>query len=137
MQTTIFLVGVLEDGTTVRDPLVPENPRQSLAFPQSETVRLVVRVTNPAGVPVPAEGTAVLTVKKRPQDYPPLASLTGTWDSSLGSGVLRFDVASTTFRGVEFGRYVYDVVVTSALGARATVIPASPRTLLAAVSASP
>jgi hypothetical protein len=137
MQTTILLVGVFEDGTTVRDPLVPENPRQSLAFPQSETVRVIVRVTNPAGVPVPPDGTPVLTVKKRPQDFPPLASLTGTWDSSLGSGVIRFDVASTTFRGVEFGRYVYDVVITGALGERATVIPSSPLTLLAAVSAAP
>jgi hypothetical protein len=136
MRTTILLTGVVEDGTE-RAPSVAQNQTQSLAFPQSETVRVLVRITNPAGVPVPAEGTPTLTVKKRPQDFPPIATLTGSWDALAGAGVAAFNVASTTFRGVEFGHYAYDVVIVGGAGERTTAVPTSPFTLLAAVSAIP
>ena len=136
MRTTILLTGVVEDGSE-RDPSIPQNQTQSLAFPQGETLRVVVRITNPAGVPVPSEGTPTLTVKKRPQDYPPIVTLLGEWDALQGAGVAAFDVSSTTFRGVEFGRYVYDVVLVGGAGERTTAVPTSPLSLLAAVSTIP
>lgn len=136
MRTTILLTGVVEDGSE-RDPSIPQNQTQSLAFPQGETLRVVVRITNPAGVPVPSEGTPTLTVKKRPQDYPPIVALTGSWDALLGAGAAAFDVPSATFRGIEYGRYVYDVVLVGGAGERTTAVPTSPLSLLAAVSAIP
>lgn len=132
----IYLTGVLEDGTTVRDPAVPVNPRVALELTQECSARIRLTVTNPAGVPVPSSGSLILTVKKRPQDIPALATVSGSWDGSFGPGVAQFDVSPTTLRGLEWGRYCYDIRLSQG-GTQNLVIPTSPLQLLPAVSASP
>lgn len=132
----VYLTGVLEDGTTVRSPAVPTNPRVALELTQDCSATLRLTVVNPAGVPVPSTGTLIFTVKKRPQDQPPLLSLTGQWDGSGGPGIAQFDIAPTALHGCEWGRYCYDIRLSQA-GTQNLLIPTSPLLLLPAVSAVP
>lgn len=131
----IYLTGVLDDGVTVRDPAVPVNPRVLLEITQECSARVVVRVVNPGGVPIPTQGagTFLLTVKKRPQDLPALATLTGTTGPE---NVVEFTFAASTLRGVPWGRYCYDIRLSQ--GAEQNLlIPTSPLQLLPAVSGVP
>lgn len=121
----LYLSGVLEDGVTVRDPSVPINPRQSLEIIQHTTNQIVIQVTNPGGVPLPAVGELILTVKQKPQDEPALARLVGTWTPMLGAGKAIFSWTILTMRDVPWGWYTYDVRLVN--GAEVNiVIPASP-----------
>lgn len=133
----VYITGVLDDGTTVQDPAVPTNPRVALSLTQGCSTTLRLSIVNPAGVPVPSTGTLVLTVKKRPQDYPPLATIAGAWDTSAGAGIAQFDIAPTTLQGSEWGRYCYDIRLSQGPGTQNLVIPTSPLLLLPAVSGVP
>ena len=121
----LYLTGVLEDGTTERSPLVPPNPRTALEINQHSTAQIVVRITNPANIPIPSEGTLVLAVKQKPQDEPALAQLTGTWTPLLGPGVAMFSWPKTTMQTMPWGKYVYDVKLTKD-GEVNVVVPLSP-----------
>ena len=129
---TLYLTGVLEDGTTHRSPSVPENPRVELSIIQHSSAEVIVRIVNPAGTPVDSTGTATLTIKQKPQDGETLASLVGAWATDLGPGVARFTWLPTTMNYNPWGRYIYDVklVVGSAVN---YVVPASPFRLAPAV----
>lgn len=120
-----YISGVLEDGTTPRSPLVPVNPRTSLEIIQHSSAQIIVRITNPANVPVPSEGAVVLTVKQKPQDGEALAQLTGTWVPSLGAGVALFSWATSTMSTPPWGWYTYDVKLTVGTDVN-FVVPASP-----------
>ncbi len=63
----LYLSGVLEDGSN-RSPLVPVNPRAELEVIQHTSAQIIVRVTDPANMPISSTGTMVLTVKQKPQD---------------------------------------------------------------------
>ena len=120
----LYLSGVLEDGTT-RSPLVPVNPRAELEIIQHTSAQIIVRVTDPANIPIPSTGTMVLTVKQKPQDEHTLAQLTGSWYPLLGPGVAMFSWVKTTMNNNPWGRYIYDVKLT--VGSEVNVvIPASP-----------
>lgn len=120
-----YLAGVLEDGTTPRSPLVPVNPRAELEIIQHSSAQIIVRITNPANVPIPSTGTVVLTVKQKPQDGEALAQLTGTWVLSLGPGVAMFSWTPATMATPPWGRYAYDVKLT--VGSEVNyVVPVSP-----------
>lgn len=120
----LYLSGVLENGIT-RSPLVPTNSRMELEIIQHTTAQIIVRVTDPANMPIDSTGTLVLTVKQKPQDEMPLAQLTGSWYPLLGPGVAMFSWAKTTMNTLPWGRYIYDVKLT--VGAEVNVvIPASP-----------
>lgn len=126
----VYLTCVLEDGVTPRHPLVPSNVRTTLEVTQGTTTQVVVRVLNPGGAPV-GDGTLQLTVARGPYEQP-LAALAGTWAAWLGIGVAIFSVVPSTFAGVEWGRYVYDVKLTRG-AAVDTVMPASPFVLAPAL----
>lgn len=120
----LYLSGVLENGIT-RSPLVPVNSRMELEIIQHSSAQIIVRVTDPANMPIDSTGTLVLTVKQKPQDEMPLAQLTGSWYPLLGLGVAMFSWAKTTMNTLPWGRYIYDVKLT--VGAEVNVvIPASP-----------
>jgi len=133
----IYLTGVLEDGTTVRSPAVPSNPRVALELTQDCSATLRLTVVNPAGVPVPSTGTLALTIKKRPQDIPAVAIISGAWDGSAGPGVAQFDIPPSALHGYEWGRYCYDIRLSQGAGTQNLVIPTSPLQLLPAVSSVP
>lgn len=120
-----YISGVLEDGTTPRSPLVPVNPRTSLEIIQHSSAQIIVRITNPANVPVPSEGAVVLTVKQKPQDGEALAHLTATWVPSLGAGVALFSWTTSTMSTPPWGWYTYDVKLTVGTDVN-FVVPASP-----------
>ena len=120
-----YLSGVLEDGITSRSPLVPVNPRTSLEIIQHSSAQIIVRITNPANVPVPSTGAVVLTVKQKPQDEPALAQLAGVWTPLLGPGVAIFSWPKTTMQTVPWGRYAYDVKLTVGTDVN-VVVPLSP-----------
>jgi hypothetical protein len=121
----LYLSGVLEDGTTPRSPLVPVNPRTELEIIQHSSAQIIVRITNPANVPVPSTGTVVLTVKQKPQDGEALAQLAGTWVPSLGPGVALFSWTPATMSTPPWGRYTYDIKLT--VGTEVNyIVPASP-----------
>ncbi len=121
----LYLSGVLEDGATPRSPLVPVNPRAELEIIQHSTAQIIVRITNPANVPIDSTGVAVLTVKQKPQDGEALAQLTGVWVPSLGPGVVLFSWAASTMSTPPWGRYTYDIKLT--VGTEVNyVVPASP-----------
>ena len=128
----LYLTGVLEDGTTVRSPSVPVNPRAEREIIQHSTAQVVVRITNLAGVPIPSEGTLKLVVKQKPQDGEELASLTGAWTPELGPGVAIFSWTPTTMNYSPWGRYIYDVKLTVGSDVN-IVVPASPFRLAPAV----
>ena len=120
----LYLSGVLEDGSN-RSPLVPVNPRAELEVIQHTSAQIIVRVTDPANMPIPSTGVMVLTVKQKPQDEMALAQLTGSWYPLLGPGVAMFSWVKTTMSTLPWGRYIYDVKLT--VGAEVNVvIPASP-----------
>lgn len=121
----LYLTGVLEDGTTERSPLVPTNPRTALEIIQHSTAQIVVRITNPANIPIPSTGTLTLSVKQKPQDEPALAQLAGVWTPLLGPGVAIFSWPKTTMQTVPWGRYAYDVKLTVGTDVN-VVVPLSP-----------
>ena len=128
----LYLWGVLEDGTTIRSPAVPANPRAELSIIQHSSAEVVLRITNPAGLPVDSTGTVMLTIKQKPQDGETLASLTGAWAPELGPGVARFTWLPATMNYNPWGRYIYDIKLT--VGSEVNyVVPASPFRLAPAV----
>ena len=128
----IYMTGVLEDGTTPRAAWLPVNTRAELALIQATSSQLVIQVTNPGGVPVPAVGELILTIKQKPQDEPALVRLVATWTPMLGAGTAIFSWTSTTMRDSAWGRYVYDVRLVNGSEVN-MVIPASPFRLEPAV----
>lgn len=128
----LYLTGVLEDGNTERAPEVPVNPRQSLDVIQRTTNQIVLYATNPAGMPIPATGDLILTVKQKPQDEPALARLVGTWTPMLGAGKAIFSWTTATMADQPWGRYVYDVRLVNGSEVN-MLIPASPFILSPAV----
>lgn len=129
---TVYLTGVLEDGSPP-SPSVPRNPREQLAVTQASSTTIIVKSTNAAGVPLPATGTLALTIKQRPNDEPPLAQLVGTWTPSLGAGVAVFSFTPTTMQNAQWGRYLYDVRLTTTGGVVNRLIEASPFLLRPAI----
>ncbi len=129
----VYLTGVLEDGTTQADG-VPENPRATLTVTQGTTTQVVLRATTEGGVPLSsADGTLTLTVKKRPGDEPALVQLVGSWTPFTAPGTALFTFTATSLNGLEWGRYVYDIRITSGGGAINRLIPASPFVVAPAV----
>lgn len=126
-----YLTGVVEDGSE-RAIWVPANPRVELSAIQGTTNQFVIQVVSPGGVPVPAVGELILTIKQKPQDEPALARLVGTWTPMLGAGTAILSWASTTMRDNPWGRYVYDVRLVNGSDVQ-VVIPASPFRLAPAV----
>lgn len=120
----LYLTGVLEDGSP-RSPSVPVNPRAALSIIHRSRAQVVIRITTSAGVPIPSEGSLVLTIKQKPQDAETLAQLVGTWTPDLGLGVAMFSWTPTTMNYSPWGRYVYDVKLTNG-DAVDFVVPASP-----------
>lgn len=130
--SVVHLIGVLEDGTKPIDPSVPENPRVELALTKGTSAQIVLRAVTRSGLPVVPVGTMTLTVKQKPEDYPALAQLTGTWTPMLGAGTAVFTWTTSNMRDWAWGRYVYDVKLEN--GSEVDVlIPASPFRLMPAV----
>lgn len=128
-----YLTGVLDDGTDYQDPAVPLNPRTALELTQGCSTTVRMTVINPGGVPISQVGTLLLTIKKRPQDYPALASIIGAWTPQNGPGTCEFTIGPTTLAGQEWGLYCYDVRLSQA-GAQNLIMPTSPCRLAPAVS---
>jgi hypothetical protein len=128
-----YLTGVLDDGTDYLDPAVPLNPRTTLELTQGVSTTVRMTIINPGGVPVAANGTLRLTIKKRPQDVPAIASIIGAWAPQNGPGACEFAIGPTTLAGQDWGLYCYDVRLTQA-GVQNLVMPTSPCRLAPAVS---
>lgn len=123
----IELLGVLENGTNQLDPHVPTNPRTTLTVPQGSTVTVVLTVQDPQGVTINlAAATAVkLTMKKRPQDQPPIIQLIGS-AVPLRPNVVAFTIPIQATNRLEWGRYCYDIWMLGPDGAANQVMPVSP-----------
>lgn len=118
-----YLTCVLEDGVTPRHPLVPVNVRTTLEYAQGSTTQVICRVLDPGGVPV-TTGTLQLTVARGPGELP-LAQLSAAWAPYLGLGIAIASFVPTTLADVPWGRYIYDIKLTSS-GTVNVVMPASP-----------
>lgn len=129
----ISLTGVLDDGTPYVAG-VPTNPRRAVTVVRGEDTTLQVRVVTPQGAAVDTSSPAVLvlTVKKRPQDYVAVATVTGT----VAAGVASFALTPAAFKNELPGLFCYDVWLTKA-GARSAVVPLSPLHLEASATAIP
>lgn len=130
--SVLYLTGVLEDATIERAPEVPVNPRQTLDIIQRTTNQIILSATDPAGLPLPAIGDLILTIKQKPQDEPSLARLVGTWTPMLGPGKAIFSWTTATMAQAAWGRYVYDVRLVNGSEVN-MLIPASPFILSPAV----
>lgn len=123
----IELLGVLENGTNPLDVHVPSNPRTTVTLPQGATARIVLTVKDPQGVTIDltAATSVKFTMKKRPQDQPPIFQLTGM-AVPLRPNVVAFDVPIIATNRLEWGRYCYDIWMLGPDGAANQVMPVSP-----------
>ena len=123
----IELLGVLENGTNPLDVQIPSNPRTTVTVPQGSTVTVVLTVKDPQGLTInlPAATSVKLTMKKRPQDQPPIFQLTGS-AVPLRPNVVAFDVPTLATNRLEWGRYCYDIWMLGPDGAANQVMPVSP-----------
>lgn len=126
--STLAIIGVLQNGER-RAPLVPANPRQALRLIRGETSTVRIAVVTPAGTPVDLSGgTLTLTVKPHSDDTEVSFQVAATLSNAV-AGLASFAVSSTAFQYVSPGRYVYDVWLTAAGGARSALVPLSPLAL--------
>lgn len=113
----VELQGVLVDGTNPDIVAVPPNTRQLLTFAKGESVTVRVKIVTSADFPAASSGTVVMTVKKQPQQIPPIFTATGAW-SATEPGVAILEVTPANTRLMEFGWYCYDIWLLRDAGAR-------------------
>lgn len=117
MTQTIFLTGVIEDGSE-RDPNLPRSTATTILFPQFANVELNVLVHTAAGAPVDLTAVApnvpVGTFTLRNQlggcNELPLVQLAGGWPGApQPMNRLRFAIEPKHTRKPALGRHFFDV----------------------------
>lgn len=117
---------MLDDGTPLR-PGVPANPRRNINLAQGADLELRVDVVTPLGTPVRlAGGSAVLTVKRRPDERPRIEKTVGTFVGNRAT----FLIAPADTKRLQPGLFSWDVWLTLS-GKRDPVVPLSPWNLQA------
>lgn len=126
------LTAVLDDGRNL-GPGVPADDRVAIQLVLGASSTLRVSVVSRSGAPVDLAGkTAVLTVKKQPDDTVPALSVDGDPVPSRGVGQIDFVIASDDWALFTIGRYLYDLWLTDAASPPDAVplIAAAPLTVL-------
>lgn len=106
----IQLTGVVQDGTSYT-PGVPTNNRTTLTFPRGSYVKVRMTVVNPANVPFNVSyWTAVLTVKRAPDEPVAFLSSAGVPTPEYGPNVVEFTILPGETASPAFlRRAVYDI----------------------------
>lgn len=110
--STIYMKGVLEDGTPHDEALVPYDPRTPLRYTRGESMTLVCTLLGRDGVPVDlssAQTSVRLTVKQSSEDDENIVSVLGTKAQDTSTGVVTFIVPVSAFSDWPPGTYVYDI----------------------------
>lgn len=127
----IKLVGVLDDGRR-RDPNLPAYTAQEITIPSGADASVQVQLVYPDGTPMKVTGDYTLTVKQSP-----FALRVGIGFTKSGTRVgdlVTFTLADTDTIVMPPRRYVYDVWLTDADGARSQLVAVSPFIVLPTIT---
>jgi hypothetical protein len=122
-----LLIGLVDDGSDPSD-LMPRNTATTMLVPSGEDSTVDVRVFYPSGVPVALAGsTAQLVVccTVDPCRRVPDKTFEATFPTDPVGNLARFTLAKDAFRGVIPRRYLFEVWLTRASGARDQVVRTS------------
>ena len=135
---TIFLNGLVENGTNTNEALAPFDSYMPLRVTQGTSLKIVLTVMYPDGLRVDlSQGSPLLTftVKQNSLDWMPQVTATGTV-TDAAQGIAEFNITPDAFKQFQPGRFVYDIWLVQA-GERNPVVPTSPFALLPTVMQAP